>query len=151
MNGFSQVIVTQTWVPSASGTLGGLRAQQKNSDSCQLFCLEESCLSSPHPEARPLSFSLCVSVTFRAAVPALQFRVSESVSKGVGPLKGTPGTPAILWFMHPQSLLVFTVRSYGDFSPQRPQHWHPGLGSLLWGWGPLFRGEPPLPRYSPYF
>ena len=38
--------------------------------------------------------------------------------------------------------MVFTVRSYGDFSSW---HWSPGLGGLVWGYDPLFL------RYSFWF
>ena len=35
--------------------------------------------------------------------------------------------------LKPQSPLVFTARSYGDFSSW---HWNPGLGVLVWCWDP---------------
>ena len=41
-----------------------------------------------------------------------------------------PFTPGYLCVTQPQSLLLFTARSYGDFSSQ---HWNPGFGSLVWG------------------
>ena len=34
----------------------------------------------------------------------------------------------------PQSVLVFTARSYGDLSSW---HWNPKLGGPVWGWNPL--------------
>ena len=64
---------------------------------------------------------------------------SELVLFSAGPLREKPGTPGSLHFSQPQSPLVFTVRSYGDFSFQ---HWNPGLGGLVWSWDPLLlRGD----------
>ena len=50
-----------------------------------------------------------------------------------------PGAPEAFCLTEPQSPLVFTARSYGDFSSW---HWNPGLGGLIWGWDTsLLRGK----------
>lgn len=52
------------------------------------------------------------------------------VSPCVGPLKGTPGTLAVLCHIQPQFPLVFTASSYGNFSSW---HWKPGMPSCFPG------------------
>ena len=52
--------------------VGEGRAQQKNNGFFQHFCLGESCLSSPHPEARQLSSSPYIPGNFSAAAPVLE-------------------------------------------------------------------------------
>lgn len=61
--------------------LGGRRAEQRNDGFWPHFFLEENCPSIPYPLARPFGSSPCVPGSFWAAVPALELRVSESVSK----------------------------------------------------------------------
>ena len=56
-------------------------------------------------------------------------QVSPSeVTPCAGPLKGVPGTLEALCLTQPQSPLIFTARSYEDFSLW---HWNPGLGVLV--------------------
>ena len=56
------------------------KAQKKNNDFCQHFCLGESCPSSSGPNARQFSFSQFVPGAFSAAAPALSL-------EGTGPNK----------------------------------------------------------------
>ena len=55
--------------------------QQRNNGFSQHFCLGERCLSNPFPKARKFSSSPNVPVAFQVATPALELKVSESVSK----------------------------------------------------------------------
>lgn len=128
--------------------LGGERAQQRNSGTCQYFSPKQSCPSSPRPKARQFSFSLYVSGAFQATAPALELRVSEFASVRVGPLRpAMPRFPAAFGLTQPQSLLILITESYGNFSSQHWSHW---LESLV-SWDPsLLRGDLYL-RYSSRF
>lgn len=71
--------------------------------------------------------------------------VHQQVSPWASPLRVTSGTPTALSVTQPQSPLVLTARSGGDFSSL---HRNPRLGSLMWDLEPLLlSGEPPQLRY----
>ena len=57
--------------------------------------------------------------------------LSEFESPIKGPLRGKPGTLEVLRLSQPQSLLLFTAKSFGNLSSQ---HWKYELGSLVWDW-----------------
>ena len=104
--------------------------------------------------------SASTSVWDKAALPALilkpdssvlphtsllpQHCSSDQVSLCMGRLRGIPGTlEASISHTQPQSPLVFTARSYRDFSSW---HWNPGRGALMWGWS----CDIPLEFYPPH-
>ena len=108
------------------------RAHQRNNGLCQHFCLGESCApsalalmsdNSVHPHMFLLIFKL---------LPQCWSSWGVSLCRSVcRPLRGTAWDSRSLCLFQPQSLLIFIVRIYGDFSCW---HWNPGLGVLVWGW-----------------
>ena len=86
-----------------------------------------------HPDVRNFSSSLYATGASPAATPVLKLRGSESKSV-CGLFKGSC-LGLQKFFPLTQSPLVFAARSYGALSFW---HWNPGLGSLVWGWDPLF-------------
>ena len=122
-------------------TLGG-KVQKRNNGLCQFICIRER-----FPPVLVLMPDISVSphlslMTSNLLLPCWS---SEGVSpsKSVcGPFKRNCLDSGSFFLPQPQSLLVFTARSYGDLSFW---HWNPGLGVLVWGWDPLFL------RYSSRF
>ena len=82
--------------------------------------------------------SASTSVGEKAAPPALALKQNNSVPPlyvpGMGLEEEPPRTPEALRLTQSQSPLIFTARSYGDFSSW---HWKPGLGGTGVGLGPF--------------
>lgn len=75
----------------------------------------------------------CVSLKLSSCCPFAGaegkcIRASECMHE---PFKWIPETAAALSLIQSESLLIFTVRGCGDFSPRR---WDLGLGSPVWDW-----------------
>ena len=133
------------------------RVHQGNNSLCQHFCLGES---------NPLHAGLAL-MTDNSVPPLmslLPFKLlpqcwsSEGVSWSksmCGPFKRNYlglQKPSISLSLNPQWFLqpgVFIASGYRDFSSW---HWNPGLGGLVWGWGPsILMGVHPQLRYPSQF
>ena len=97
-------------------------SKKKNNGFCPHFCLGESCSNARYFKRHQLCpwwlLSCCLST--EAQTQWVQ------ISLCAGHLRGAPGTPAALCVTQPQSPLVCSARSHGDFSSQ---HWNPGSGA----------------------
>lgn len=133
--------------PAYVRTLRRGRAPQRNADSASSSVWEKVALPAlaPKPDG---SVPPRVSRAFFQQLPQRgnSERASPAVVSPRGPLIWTPAAPRLT---QPQSLLVFTVRSCGDFAP-----WYrnPGPGSLVWSWDRwLLRGHLHCPEVPPDF
>ena len=123
---------------------------RRNTGPCQKFSLGENCSFPVLALILDNSVPPCMSLLLFKLLP-LCWSSEElvQISPCMGLLRGTAWDSRSFHLSQPQSLLVFTARSFGDFSSC---HWNPGLKYIVWGCDQLlFRGNSAAKLSIPIF